>query len=161
MEIIQQNFLNPTGFRFDISRLPHVNFFVQSVTLPGITLGSVMQAAPFRPIHRHGDKVEYDDISITFRVDEEMMAYQEIMNWMTSLVFEKPYEKLLEGDGLYSDASLVILSSGKNPNIIVTMEDVFPTNLSSIDVNSSDSDVTTPTCTVSFKVNNFKIKNIS
>jgi len=164
MHQIKQNFLSPVSFSFEILRLPHVNFFVQKVSIPGVNMSAVEQPSPFKSIYRPGDKIEYDDISLSFKVDEEMANYQELMGWMVGMTFPKnfrQYANLVDGDGLYSDASLIIMSSGKNPNILIKMEDVFPTSLSGIDMDAMESDVVAPTCQVTFKVNQLSFENIS
>ena len=36
-----KNFLSPLGFRFTIKKAPNLNFFVQSVNIPTLSLGTV------------------------------------------------------------------------------------------------------------------------
>ena len=37
---INKNFLSQLGFKFVINKTPNINYFVQSINIPGITLGS-------------------------------------------------------------------------------------------------------------------------
>ena len=34
------NFLSPLGYKLVIKKLPHLNFFIQSVTVPSVSLGT-------------------------------------------------------------------------------------------------------------------------
>ena len=36
-----KNFLNPLNFKFQIQRAPNVNFFIQKINIPSITLPEI------------------------------------------------------------------------------------------------------------------------
>jgi len=156
------NFLSNIEFRFSLSRLPNVEFFVQSATLPGINSGYTTQPAPQRNIYRHGDKLEFDELQITCVVDEDMQSYIETWNWLIALT--KPisfdqYKQIKDSqDGLYSDATLTILNSSKNPKIEVLFKDIFPTNVSGIELDTKATDVEPPTVSLTFRYNTYDIK---
>ena len=40
-------FLSPVGFNFSIRKLPNVNYFAQSINLPGVQLGETILPTPF------------------------------------------------------------------------------------------------------------------
>lgn len=163
MSIVQQNFLSPVEFKFVIHRLPNVAFFVQQVNIPGLTTGVTEQPNPFKVIYRHGDKVDFDDLEVIVRVDENMETYKEIFNWIVGLT--KPhnfseYANLVEGDGLYSDATLYIMNSNKNANIQIEFKDIFPTSLGQIQMDTTSSDIVYPTTTITFKTNGMEIAKL-
>jgi len=156
-----QNYLNPVEFRFSIHRLPATKFFVQSATLPGVSTGSTEQFTPFKTIYRPGDKITFDDLTLTVAVDENLQSYLETWNWMIGLT--KPenfsqYANLIEGDGVYSDATLTLLTSGKNPNIQVMFKDMFPTSLGQIQLNTTNSTIEVPTTDITFKYSSYSIE---
>ena len=77
------NFLSPLGGKFTIKKLPSVNFFVQSVAIPSVTVGEIPIGTPFSAkLQLPGDLVTFGDLVITFRVDENMENYLEIFNWI-------------------------------------------------------------------------------
>jgi hypothetical protein len=162
--MIQQNFLSPTGFRFSIKRLPNVSFFVQAATIPGLSMGVTDSPTPFKTIHFAGDKLQYEQFNITVRVDEYMDSYNEIFDWIVGL--SKPqsfdqYKSLQQSDdGLYSDATLTILDSRKNPGIEVTFKDMFPISLGSIVLDTTETDVNYKTCDITFQHNGHTVKKI-
>ena len=78
------NFLSPLSFKFILSRTPNLNFDVQTVRLPGMSLSSTDTATPFVTIPNSG-KITYSPLTITFRVNEDMSDYLEINNWMEGL----------------------------------------------------------------------------
>lgn len=161
--------LSPVGFSFNVKKLPEFNFFVQSVTLPGITLPSTEQPTPFKKIPIYGDHIEYGDLSVSFKINEDLGNYIEIFDWITALGFPKEYPqyasiaeraKQIAGEGIYSDAYLMILSSNMQPVIRVDIEDLFPYALTDITMDSRDQDIEYVEATVSFKFTNYTFTSI-
>lgn len=154
------NFLSPLSFKFVLSRTPNINFNVQSVRLPGMSLSSTETATPFVSIPNSG-KVTYAPLTITFRVNEDMADYLEIHNWMKGLgspsSFEE-YARLKQSDaGLYSDATLVINNSRRLGNLSATFIDMFPIDLSDLQFTTMDTDVNYLECTVDFRFLRYEI----
>ena len=83
------DYTSPTQFRFLINQLPKVQYFTVSANVPGITLGDATYATPLKDIPLPGEKLTYDDLNITFIVDENLENYIEIHNWLASLGFPK------------------------------------------------------------------------
>ena len=114
---------------------------------------------PLVNIPMTGDNVKFDDLIITFKVDEELRNYEEIFTWIQGLTFPEStdqFKKLeeqraLNGEGLKSDGFLMILNSSKNPILTCNYQDLFPTALSSINVVTTDTSVSYLTATVMFK----------
>lgn len=149
-----RNFLSPLGHKFVLSRTPNLNFNVQTVRLPGLTLSSTDTATPFVSIPNSG-KISYAPLTITFRVNEDMQDYFEIRRWMERLgapVSLGQYKDIKESqDGLYSDGTLVIMNSAMRGNISATFYDLFPIELSDLQFTTMDTDVNYIECTVDFR----------
>lgn len=149
-----RNFLSPLGHKFVLSRTPNLNFNVQTVRLPGLSLSSTDTATPFVSIPNSG-KITYAPLTITFRVNEDMSDYFEIRNWMTGLgapVSLGQYKTVKESqDGLYSDATLVIMNSAMRGNISAMFYDLFPIELGDLQFTTMDTDVNYLECTVDFR----------
>jgi hypothetical protein len=155
-----QNFLNPVEFKFNIKRLPSTKFYVQGATIPDISSGVTEQFTPFKTIYRPGDKLTFGDLVLTVAVDENLESYVETWNWLNGLT--KPekfdqYANLLSGDGLYSDATLTLVTNAKNPNIEVTFYDMFPISVGQITLNTTSTTVEAPTVDLTFKFSSYKI----
>ena len=82
------NFLKPNAFRMMIKSLPLVTYFIQSAQLPEISLGVAMQATPLVDIPHPGDKMVYDPLTVTFKVQESLEDYNELYMWITGLGFD-------------------------------------------------------------------------
>ena len=62
------DYSSPTQFRFLINQLPKVEYFTTEANIPGITLGDGVMNTPLKDIPILGDKLTYDDLSISFIV---------------------------------------------------------------------------------------------
>lgn len=153
-EPVNKNFLSPVGFRFLINKIPHVNFFVTAVNLPGLTVASVKSPSPFVKIPLPGDHAEFNNLELTFMVDEDMRNYMEIYDWLVGTGFPKDYnqyKKISEENGIYSDAKLILLTSAMNPNIEFTFESAFPVSISDLQFKTQESDIVYSEATVTFE----------
>ena len=175
-----QDYASPTQFKFNILKLPKVEYFCTSVNVPGITLGgNITQQTPFKDIPLPGDKLTYENLRMSFLVDENLENFQEIHGWLIGLGFPRDYSefqnlvsagndrfpaknqsvsteigKVKYGSpnvgGVYSDATLTILTSKNNPQLEVRFRDVFPTALTGLTYSQQADDVDYLTATVSF-----------
>ena len=159
------NFLSPIGFRFSLRRTPNIEYYIQSATIPSISLNPTEVATPFSKLYLSADHLEFSEFSLTFRVDEDMANYREIYNWMIGIAFPDNFTEHAnlvnrqQGDisGIYSDATLTILNSTSNPNVTIQFEDIFPTNISEINFDVRNTDVVYAEATVSFRHKRFTI----
>jgi hypothetical protein len=162
-----KNFLSPLNFKFVMKRAPYVNFFVQKVTIPGVALASVTTPNPLLRIPEPGDQLDFEELSISFRVDEDLNNYLEIQNWLRAIgkqSFEQ-YSAISRipsyvGDSIKSVISLTVLSSAKRPNYEITFEDAFPTRISSIEFDTSREDIEYIEADASFRFTKYEITKV-
>jgi hypothetical protein len=163
-----RNFLSPLNFKFAIKRAPSTNFFIQSVSMPGIRLPSMDIPNQFIAIPTPVTHMEYEDLEIEFKVDEDFHNYLELHNWIRGLGFPEQYEEYANiaknpeytGEGLVSDLSLIVLNSAKNPNYEFVFRNSFPTSLSGFRLSSVEDGVNYVTARASFKFLLFDITKI-
>ncbi len=154
-----KNFLSPLGFKFSIKKTPHVNYFVQSVSLPGVSLGSANMPSPFVRIPIAGDHIGYGDLQITFKIDEDMANYLEIFNWIKQIGFPDNFDQY-DPAGVYSDATLTILSSAMNAKFEVNFVDMYPTDLGGFNFNTVAADVDYVETIATFRFRTFNINRL-
>ena len=161
---LRQNFYSPKNYRLVIDRLPHVEYFATEVSIPGLTSNPVTEGSPFSTIYRPGDRVEFGTLDVTFLVDEDLKNYQEIFSWMIGMTYPEnfsQYANLIEGEGLYSDATVLTQDGSKTSNVEFKFKDLFPISLGSIPMNQQEEDVTYAPATVSFQINSYSILPLS
>lgn len=163
-----KNFLSPLNFRFQIKKAPHVNFFIQKVNIPEISIRAPESTNPFVTIPYSGEHINYGILNIEFKVDENLENYLEIHNWLKSLGKPQDFEQYKNiqdiptwtGDGIVSDISLLVLASTKTPNYDITYTDAFPVSLSGLSFNTTDSDVNYVTASATFRYVYYDITKI-
>jgi hypothetical protein len=169
------NFLGQNGFRFAIKRLPNVNYFCQSVTLPSVTIAAIDSPTPMAFVPRPGDRINFDPLNIRFKVDENLANYLEIFNWIEGLGHP---EDLLQTRDLsreirseqvgfkpigasttyVSDATLSILTSNKNVNKVVRFYDCFPVSLTELTFDSTITTIEYLEATVTFRYRRYVVE---
>lgn len=158
---VNNNFLSPLGYKFHIDRMPTFNFFVQAVKVPNINLPAALQTTPFSVMPFPGDHLQFGTLDVTFKMDEALLTYTEIYDWMQALGFPEQYEQYRAGTiptnsstgkrNTVSDASLTVLSSAMNPIFIYKFRNLFPTAIGSFNFDTRDPEVTYITCEVQFR----------
>lgn len=170
-QTVNRNFLSPVGFKFSLAKAPKVDFYSNYANIPGIKLGVATYNRYGKNIPIPGDKMEFEDFSLRFLVDENLENYLEIWNWMTGLGFPESleqYKNLKESsnfdnynlkENLYetSDATLQILSSNYTPNANIIFSDLFPVTLSSLNFDATSQDIEYFTAEVTFNYTYFRI----
>ena len=159
------NYLSPIGFRFVLSNFKEVSYFCQTANLPGISIGGIDVPTPMRNIQIEGDEVQFEELSLSFVVDENLKNWLSIYDWIIGLgvptrnSIEK-YKKLKESDEKTMDGVLTILTSNMNAQMEIKFRDMFPLSLSSIEFNTTATDVDYVTSTVSFRYDYYEITNL-
>ena len=166
-QISNRNFLSPIGFKFSLAKTPKVNFFCNSARIPEIVLGTAIQPSYLKDIEVPGDKLQYGDFALRFLVDEELENYMSIHNWLTGLGYPetaKDFKDLTtdadnqrEPNEAFSDGSLHILNSNYRDVAIVKFNDLFPTSLTSLEFEATDTDINYFTAEVTFKYTVYNI----
>ena len=172
--IDNRNFLSPTGFKFGLKRSPGVAFFCNQANIPSLDLGVAEQPSYLKDIPIPGDKMQFGDLNLRFLVDEDLVNFMEIQNWMRGLGFPESLaefndlknEAILGPMGkstedVYSDGTLQILSSNLIPKFQVVFNDLFPYSLSTVTFDATDTDIEYFTADVAFKYTIYEITDLS
>jgi len=166
-QIENRNFLSPIGFKFTLAKYPKVSFFSNSTRIPEINMGTAIQPTYLKDLDVPGDKLSYGDFSLRFLVDENMENYMTVHNWLTGLGYPETTQQFKDlttnDDGIrdlkeqFSDGSLHILNSNFRTQAIVKFRDLFPTSLTSLEFEASDTDINYFTAEVGFKYTVYNI----
>ena len=185
----KRDYASPVQFRFKMTKLPLVEFFIQSANLPGISLGSAQQNTPLYDIPIPGDKITYSSLDLSFIVDENLNNYKEIHDWILGLGFPSNHTQFqdlqtagsdrfpgstrstaatgtnvpqpLNEGGIYSDATLTVLNSKNIAKTEIRFENLYPTSLGSLNYDVRATDVDYINASVSFNYMNYDIVQIS
>lgn len=154
----QQN----TNFKFTLTRIPNVTFWCTSVNVPSISIGEVPVLNKFVPLHVPGSSIQYDQLRVTFMLDEEFATWKEIHNWMRGLVPFEDFRQIIRNDAdYYSDGIVHCLNSSKNPSHEYIIKKMFPISLDGFDLSVALSEPDPVTINATFVFESFDIKKIT
>ena len=172
------DYARPTQFRFDILKVPNVQYFTTEVNLPGIAFsGDAIMNSRYKSMPFMGDTLDYSPMEIQMNVQEDLTNWKEIHDWMTGIGFpttpqefkdavtEAQNEKttaqrgsLSNPNALTSDATLTILSNKNNPLIRISFRNMYPTSLSGLSFDTKDTGAQTMTATVTLNYDLYTIE---
>ena len=157
------NYLQPTGFKVVIDRkkFGNLEFFAQSIEHPSVSIPTA--EVPFRRanIHMAGDKLTFGQLSANIILDENMLAYTEMYDWVKRLVEENnttKYDARFSGTPTTSiDISVIVLSSNNTEVKTIRYIDCVPIDIGSVNFQATTQDVTYLTFPVSFMFSYFEV----
>ena len=157
------SYLSPVGFRFSVQKLPAVNYFCQSANIPGLSTTAIPIELPVSRMYTEGLTPDFEELNIRFVVDEYMKNWQEIYEWIIGLSPPASLEQraeYLRTEERVSTGILTLLTGSMNPQMEFHFLDMFPTNLTALEFDSSQVDVEYLTATATFRYQRYEIKNI-
>ena len=160
-QIDNRNFLSGVGFKFNLAKFPKVDFFSNSARIPELNLELTRQPSYLKNIDVPGERLTYGDLTLRFLVDENMENYISVYTWLKGLGFPETTQEFkdltTDKDGqrdnkeAFCDGTLRILNSNYREVAKVKFTDLFPTSLTSLDFDATNTDVQFFTAEATFK----------
>jgi hypothetical protein len=168
------DFAYPTQFRFQLSRIPEVEFFVTKANLPAMSSAAdAILNTPFSTMGQMGDVAEFGDLVISFNINESYRNMEEIIEWMNAIYFPQSQQQFKEykdayssatgqngAQNLQSDATLMLLTSKNNPVMKVNFKGVYPITTSDIQFDSGTTDNQPLTMDVTFRYTTYYLERL-
>jgi hypothetical protein len=162
------NLAQASKFLLSFTRLPTMTYFCTKINLPGITFGEAVQQNPLIDAPIPGDKMVYDALEIDFLIDEALLSWTTIQDWIKGMAFPEntdQYKNLNLQQSLqlrnkqpqYSDATLTILTNKNNPIVTVQFSQLFPISINSLQFDTAVDASTILTGKAAFKFTNYDI----
>jgi len=167
------NMLQGNKFQLNFSRAPNLQYFCQTVTLPGLSTSEIPINNPFVELYAPGEKAIYDTLNITFLVDAEMTAWLEIHDWLRALTFPTDFEEYTRLGQLnqfataadskapqYADGSITILSASNKPYFKFKFVNLFPIAVGGFMLSSTDTPETIITSDATFRFTYYDVEKL-
>ena len=183
------DYASPIQFRFKITKLPLVEFTIQTANIPSVTLDEVQQPTRLKPIALPGSTLSFGNLELSFLVDENLNNYKELHDWLIGLgtpESDSQFSGLLAtgsdrfagstassaatGSGtstplnegaIYSDATLTVLNSKNIPKTEIRFKNVYPTFLAGLSYDIKANDVSYIQASATFSYMGYEIVQIS
>ncbi len=135
-------------FKFIINEARNVEFFCFRANIPGLALTAIGLDTPVNPHYVGGKKLFYEDLQLSFRVNEDLANYKEIFNWMVGITgpqstdqfknFNDKRQNVSNKYNVWSDGTLFSLTNSSNPNIIINFKNLMPISLSGLEMDTTN-----------------------
>ena len=165
------NYLQPTKYLLVFDRMPTVQYFCQSVNLPGVSLGQATIPTPLLQIYSPGQQLTYNNLNIDFSLDESAQGFQEMLNWFNSIASPEGTEVRKSLNALenttkikpsyFSDGILTLLSNLNNPLLRVQFYNMFPISMSDVNLDTKSSADDIITVSASFVIERYKFISLA
>ena len=183
------DYASPIQFRFKITKLPKVEFFVQTANIPSVTLDEVQQPTRLKPIALPGSTLSFGNLELSFLVDENLDNYKELHDWLIGLgtpESDSQFSGLLSsgsdrfagstassaatGSGtaaplnegaIYSDATLTVLNNKNIAKTEIRFKNVYPVSLGGLSYDIKANDVNYIQVSAIFSYMGYEIVQIS
>lgn len=142
-----------TQFKLEIPDFKEVNYFVQTTELPGMTMSGVDTPYDNHATNMPSNRIEYDPLNFTFLVDEDFENYNRMRLWMHEIVKTEPVVKALK------NITLHVLDGNKKPIRGIRFFGAYPTMISAIPLESSNSDAVPVVCNGTIRYQFFDMVN--
>lgn len=168
------SFAQADKFLLSFGRLPDMTFMCQKANIPDLRLDAAVQATPGSNAPLPGNKFHFSPLYITFLLDEDMLAWTTVYDWMQGIGFpdssdqyknmtvQQKLQMNLKGDQpQYSDARLTYFNNQNSPILAIDFTRIFPTALGGIQFDVQQPATTPMTSTAEFHYTNYVIKRYS
>lgn len=135
------NILHANSFLVQITRAEKLAFFAQRVNLPGMTVNNPKQGNPYHSIPTAGDSVDWENLQISFAIDEELRNWEEIFNWISGITYPRDFTQFVDQaqdptgpnpgseENMYAQITVIVMNNQKNPICEFIFEDCLPMSL--------------------------------
>lgn len=156
------NLAVPQNFIFKIRRCPNLSYFIQEVQLPQRGGSSPKEFSYMigPPLKQPTGGAGYSDVTVVFLVDETLSNYYELLTWMREGSAYKDFSNVKPLKDFYDEAYLTLLSNKKTAYQKITFRDIFPVELSGLELTHSDTEFRPLTATCKFAVSQYVIEQL-
>lgn len=157
MSKVKFNYNNALDTNFKITFPNHINSDLElnavSANIPGITLQAINQNYKDIRVKLPDNLYDWDDITITFLMDEDLYTFELLYNWVKSVNHDNM-------DKTFHDIDILPLDGNKKLNYSFLYKKAWPTNISGWQYTTMGNDANAIMFDVTFAYQDFCIKRL-
>ena len=105
-------------FKVYLPIFPLTEWFVVNCNIPGVTMGQGVVPTPLTDVPFIGDKLTYDQFSMTFMVDEKLKNFIELHDWLVNMAAPQKNQQFMARTSDY------VIDSGQRTKFYTDIEGV-------------------------------------
>ena len=142
---------------FTIESEKVISYFLTSFNLPGLSIGTVPLANPFKEHVEPGGTLSYEELSVACLVSENFDNWKDSVDWLQTASTGFTFPTTNEGKAVRRSGSIVLLTNNSNRFGDIGIINMFPTNISSIDFDMQNAEPTPLTFTMTLQFESYKV----
>jgi hypothetical protein len=152
-----------------------MQFFAQSVNIPGLTVSPTSQPTMFITAPVPGDRLVYEQLKVSFLLDEPLLTWSSIVDWIKGISFPENFGQyanlpkqqqiqiaaaMKQNKAQYSDVKLTVMTNKNNPILSISFTDVFPIGLSGFTLDNTENAQSIKTAEATFWFTNYDYNRV-
>jgi hypothetical protein len=149
------------NFTLSIKRCPSVTYFAQTVTmseLGGEPLEVPYMISPNLKVPKAA--AAFKNMTVKFLLDRNLTGYEEILNWIYEGTHYVDFSKIKPLYECLSEAFIIVTTNRKQPAIKITLEGIFPVEISGFEMKNTDTEFSPIQITVEFAITQARLEPV-
>lgn len=153
--------------RFNISRTQNavltintereISFFLTNFSLPGMSIGSIAIANPFKVHNEPGNTLTYEDLEVECIINENFDNWKASVDWLKTGSDGYSYRESDTKRMTRKDGSIVLLTNNGNRFGDIRIFNMFPTNIGAVSFDMQDAEATPLTFSITFSYESYSV----
>ena len=142
---------------FTIEGEKEISYFLTSFNLPGISIGIMPIANPFKTHSDPGNTLTYEELSVTCLISENFDNWKASVDWLKTATDGFTFSSATSGRMTKKAGSIVLLTNNGNRFGDISISNMFPINIGSIDFDIQATEPVPLTFTMTLQFESYKV----
>ena len=142
---------------FTIEGEKEISYFLTSFNLPGVSIGTMPIANPFKAHSDPGNTLTYEELSVTCLISENFDNVKASVDWLKTATDGLTFSSATSGRMTKKAGSIVLLTNNGNRFGDISISNMFPINIGSIDFDIQATEPVPLTFTMTLQFESYKV----
>ena len=142
---------------FTINGEKEISYFLTNFTLPGMSIGSVPIANPFKVHNEPGNTLTYEELSVSCLISENFDNWKAAVDWLKTASDGFTFSTATTGRMTKKAGSIVLLTNNGNKFGDIIITNMFPISIGSVDFDIQATEPTPLTFDMTLQYESYKI----
>ena len=142
---------------FTIEGEKEISYFLTSFNLPGVSIGTMPIANPFKAHSDPGNTLTYEELSVTCLISENFDNWKASVDWLKTATDGFTFSSATSGRMTKKAGSIVLLTNNGNRFGDISISNMFPINIGSIDFDIQATEPVPLTFSMTLQFESYKV----
>ena len=142
---------------FTIEGEKEMSYFLTTFNLPGMSIGTMPIANPFKAHNDPGNTLTYDELSVTCLISENFDNWKASVDWLKTATDGVTFSTATSGRMTKKAGSIVLLTNNGNKFGDILINNMFPTTIGSVSFDIQSVEPTPLTFDMTLQYESYKI----